>query len=154
MFTALVLAASAKLASPLLTFNREPSFDPRHVTIEVGVLKTGATSEFWFRQTVRRGKAKATWWTDTVRCPAARLTLNEVRNLEMPRVFVAVLENDQIIITADGVLYRLSGKAEYPGATAYDFEIQSNNGTPLARWVDESLRRLHPCWSKDRPKAR
>ena len=154
MVTVLILAASAKLLDPLLTFGREPSFDPRREAVEIGVLRTGATSEFWLKRTVIQRKAKTVSWTDTVRCPAARLTLKEVRNLPMPRVSVAGLDNDEIIVTGDGTLYRLTGYAEYPGKGADDFEIRSNNGTPLALWVDESLRALQPCWSKEPPKIR
>jgi hypothetical protein len=70
----------------------------------------------------------------------------------MPRVSVLGLENDEIIITGDGVRYRLVASAEYPGKSAYDFEIQSNSDTPLARWVDNSLRSLEPCWTTTPPR--
>ena len=155
MLGVMVLAVSANIANPLLTFSREPSFDPRPVTVEVGVLGNGPMSEVWFRRTVGRPRgARTVSWTDTVRCPAARAALHEARRLEMPRVSVPGLENDEIIITADGVRYRLTGMADYPGESSYRFQIMSNLDTPLARWVDESLRVLETRWTNEAPDAR
>lgn len=152
MVIALLLAASTNLGDPLLTFGRAPSFEPREVKVEVGVLRAGSRSDFWLKRTVIQKKAKAVWWTDTVRCPTARSVLAEVRNLAMPRVSVPRLGNDELIITGDGVVYRLVASAEYPGKSAYDFEMRSNSDTPLARWVDNSLRSLEPCWTAKVPK--
>jgi len=41
--------------------------------------------------------------------------------------------------------------AYYPNGTAYEMSFSSNSRTSLANWVDESLRKLDSCWSKDRP---
>ena len=152
MIIALLLAVSTNLGDPLLTFSRAPSFDPRKVKVEVGVIRAGSRSNYWLKRTVVQKNAKSVWWTDTVRCPAARTVLVEARNLAMPRVSVPGLENDELIITGDGVLYQLVGSAEYPGESAYDFEMQSNSGSPLAQWVDNSLRSLEPCWTTAPPK--
>lgn len=155
MVLALLLAASTQqLNDPFLTFSRSPSRNAHTITVEVGLVQSQGRTEYWLKRTFTQSKAKSIWWTDTKRCPAARSLLRAVRKLEMPRVSVPLLESDYLIITADGVMYRLKGSAEYPDTADYAFEIGSNSGTPLARWVDESLRTVDPCWSKDRPQVR
>ena len=85
-----------------------------------------------------------------MRCPAARSVLASAVQLEMPRIGIIGLEDDSILVTADGVRYRLNAEAAYPGQSLYDIEINSNLNTPLARWVDQSLLTLEPCWSRER----
>ena len=151
MFTALLVLASNQF-DPWMTFSRSPAFDRRVVIVEVGTLKRADEIGYWFKRTVRTSNSKAVWWTDTTRCGDARSILVAVRRLEMPRVEVPFLEKDEIIITADGVGYGLQARGEYPGTSAHPLEVYSNEGTPLASWVNQSLRTLEACWSTERPK--
>lgn len=147
-----LLAAAALQLYPWLSFMREPSFH-QPIAVEIGTLrlKTTGPNEYWFKETVTIGDEKIIWWTDTVRCPAGLSVLRNVRELQMPRVDVPFLDNDEIIVTADGIHYELSGDAAYDGRSAGGFMISSNVGTPLAKWVDESIETLSPCWSKEEP---
>jgi hypothetical protein len=152
MLTALLVLASTQFEA-WMTFSRSPAFDSRVVIVEVGTLNRADDFEYWFKRTVRTSNSKAVWWTDTTRCFGARSVLLAARQLEMPRVEVPFLEKDGIIITADGVGYGLKAKGAYPGTSAHPLEIYSNEGTPLASWINHSLRTLEPCWSTDRPKS-
>jgi hypothetical protein len=148
----LTLLASALMPlEPWLSFRREPSFH-EPLVVEVGTLHTKGPTAYWFKLTTDKGDGKTIQWTDTDRCPAARSVLRAVRNLEMPPATVPFLDNDDVVVTADGIIYELQGDAAYGDSSAYGFKISSNTGTPLARWVDESLATLSECWSKDEPR--
>jgi len=58
---------------------------------------------------------------------------------------------DELVITADGVAYTLEAPAQYGNILGSHIRFNSNIGTPLAAWVDESFRKLEPCWSKEPP---
>jgi len=151
MITTLLLAIATKLSDPWLTFSTTPSFDPRVTTIEVGTLSGPPKWDYWFRRIVasRSGKARQVWWTDTKRCPVAKSILWEAAKVSPPRLDFP--ETEEISITGDGTTYKVSGMAYYPNGTAYEMSFSSNSRTSLANWVDESLRKLDSCWSKDRP---
>lgn len=144
--------ASAFTADPWMTLSRSPSFQ-HGVTVEIGTLETATSREYWFKRTAGTEDGPLISWTDTTRCPAARSLLGQVRKLKMPRVSVPWFESDEMIVTADGTHYELSGEAAYGSSSAYDFKIASNLGTPLAAWIDNSLRILEPCWSKEEPRT-
>jgi len=149
MFTSIVAAAALQF-QPLLSFRRSPSFD-QPISVEIGLLKTEGRAAYWFKKTAIEGDKTSVWWTDTERCPAARSALRKIRNLQMPRVNVPFLDDNEIRATADGVIYELWGNANYRSGSAYEFKLASNTGTPLADWVDESLETLSHCWSKEEP---
>lgn len=152
MLSAFLLAVSSQF-QPWMTFSRSPAFDRRVVLVEVGTLRNGDALGYWFKRTVRTSTAKAVWWTDTTRCADARNVLIAAQQLKMPRVEVPFLDSDETIITADGVGYGLEASAGYPGGSSYPLKLQSNEGTPLAHWVNQSLRTLQPCWSTKRPRT-
>lgn len=153
MLLAFIVAASLSALQPQLTFTRSPSFSKYSVRVEVGTLAVGAQrSSFWFKRVIRRvDGAEEVWWTDTVRCPKAREVLRTATQLERPRIGVIGLEDNWLTVTGDGVGYTLKAEAGYPNRSLYDIEFRSNSNTPLARWVDESLDRLEPCWSRRLP---
>lgn len=147
---ALALAAApAELMGSWLSFSRAPAFDRRVTIVEVGTLSSSPKWEYWFRRTVKLGNAKQVWWTDTIRCPATRSALSETVNLTPPQINVPGVKSDDIIIVGDGVAYTFSGPAEYNVSSKISFT--SNVGTPLSAWVDESLRKLEPCWAREPP---
>lgn len=152
MLISLLLAASSGVFSPVMTFTRSPSFDPRPVKIEIGHLRGGETFHYWFKRTVGRKSAPATWWTDTTRCPAARSIVSQAVRLERPNIFVVGVNSASTLVTADGVEYGVETEAAYPGSSVGTIKFSTNFDTPLARWVDESLRTLEPCWTRERPK--
>lgn len=58
--------------------------------------------------------------------------------------------NDDLYLTMDGVSYVLDAPADL-GAHAGRLRLTSNVRTPLAKWADETLATLAPCWSPDAP---
>ena len=153
------LAATFLASSPLvagdLTFSRAPSFDERVTIVEVGsTLNDASDWDYWFKRTIRRGKLDEVWWTDTTHCPAARWVVENAINLTPPVIEVPGIkgkdQGDDIVVTADGALYELTSGARYGENIGSQISFSSNVGTTLANWADESLRRLDPCWSKER----
>ena len=63
-----------------------------------------------------------------------------------PGVLDGVTEGD-VIVTADGVRYKLSAHARYDTKIDSETYFTSNVGTPLSNFTEESLRKLEPCWS-------
>jgi hypothetical protein len=156
MFVALgaMLVAASAGPDPYLTFSRSPAFDHRVTIVDIGSLEgSGDEWGYWFRRSVKLGKATSTWWTDSKRCPAARWVVEHAIKVPSPQLLVPGVKDPSYgdpIITADGVGYTVQSMGHYGGRVS-DLSFNSNVDTPLAEWVDESLRRLEPCWSKDRP---
>lgn len=112
-----LLASAITPLEPWLSFRREPSFQQPAV-VEVGTLHADGPTAYWFKLTTHTGDGKTIQWTDTNRCPAARSVLRAVRNLEMPHATVPFLDNDDVVVTADGVFYELLGDAAYGDSSA------------------------------------
>jgi len=154
---AALLAAAHELADPWLTFSRAPAFDQRITIVEVGTASADAGEwHYWFRRTVRKGRATQVWFADTMRCPAARWVVDEAKNVAPPQITFPGDPStaDEIIVTADGVGYMIEVGARYGKNIGSDIRFTSNVHTPLADWADESLRRLDSCWSKVAPVVR
>jgi hypothetical protein len=161
MLAGYLLAALASTTSgdidPYLTFIRSPAFDRRVTIVEIGTLDaSGADWHYWFRRTVRLGKQKTTSWTETRSCPAGRWVVEEAAKLEPPHLLIPGVRdkagNDAIIVTADGVAYTvIADMGRYGERLSDGLRFGSNVDTPLAAWVDESLRRLDACWVDERP---
>jgi len=161
MFAGHLLAMFASATSgdidPYLSFSRAPAFDHRVTTVEIGTLEaSGAEWQYWFRRTVSLGKRKATSWTETRNCPAARWVVEEAAKLEPPNLLIPGVREksvgDAIVVTADGVGYTVIADMSHYGERKTDeLRFGTNVNTPLAAWVDESLRRLEACWVEERP---
>jgi len=147
--------ASLQRPDPWLTFSKAPAFDRRVTTVEVGTLNASPEWHYWFRRTVRSGNEAEVWWTDTARCPAARSILVEAETLPSPTVDIPGVkrpgESDDISVVADGVGYSIESWATYGKQAANHLRFTSNVNTPLAAWIEESLGKLEPCWSKNLP---
>lgn len=148
MLTALLLA-SATPFSPWMSFERSPSFKGS-VVIDVGTKQVDDIIYYEFRRIVQSGRGEEISWTDTKRCPQARQVLVSATRLDTPAVSVPFLTDDYIAVTADGVGYRLKASAQYENSGLGEIEFSSNSGTPLARWVDQSLSALESCWTTTR----
>jgi hypothetical protein len=162
MFLLAILAASAgQDLEPSLEFSRTPVFDSRVDTVEAGVFADPRAVQdhapyYWFRRVVRYrpdlklGKKASVQWTDTRSCPEARWVLTEAMKLELPKLYLPDAGGEQILVRADGVKFELSAKARFPDWSGDRIKVIAFGSSPLADYVDESLRKLAPCWSKDR----
>ena len=154
---AALFAAAYQLPDRWLTFSRAPAFDRRITIVEVGTVSDNpAERHYWFKRTVRKGRATQVWFADTMRCPAARWVVDEVKDVAPPQITFPGDPStaDEIIVTADGASYVIEVSARYGKNIGSDIRFTSNVHTPLADWADESLRRLDPCWSKVVPVVR
>ena len=96
-------------------------------------------------------------YTNSRDCPAALEHIRELPHLVMPAPHVPPLDGEeQLVVVTDGARYVLEGRGSFPfrrsdasphDRTHADYRIESNVGTPLARWVDSMLAALQPCWS-------
>jgi len=141
-----------------LQFKWVPARGQSIVIVQSGQLATpkqSETREYWFRRTVDNGQAQAIWWTDTLRCPDARWVLKEATRLPPPRAVIYGIDDsalkDGIIVTADGSNYEITVNALYGDKAGSELHFDAVDGTPLADWVGESLRKLDMCWSTERP---
>ncbi|MCT2399075.1 hypothetical protein [Novosphingobium mangrovi (ex Huang et al. 2023)] len=147
---AALLLASATSFDPWLIFDRSPAREHSSETIEVGTLHDDEDFSYEFRRTVRNEHGEVVYWTDTRRCPQALDVLISAEKLESPAVSIPFLLGKDLIVTADGTGYHLKADAQYPEHGLGTIEFNSNSGTPLAQWVDDSLARLEPCWKANR----
>jgi hypothetical protein len=161
MLPALILAAayrSFELPRPWLTFTREPVLERNLTTIDVGPLQNAQRERiFLFVRSVGHGDNIQISWADTKTCPAAMWVVEEAINVPPPRIHVPGVKDPtagkELTLTMDGVAYSLSSGARYGSGISSTIRMTSNWGTPLANWVDESLRRLQPCWKNAPPQS-
>lgn len=74
------------------------------------------------------------------------------RSLEPPKIDVLGLgAQSRAIPAADGADYQLwSAWAHYQDTHTGSITMTSNIGSPMAEWVDRTLRALEPCWTEAR----
>lgn len=158
LFAAAFALPSVDLTHPWLTFTREPALERNITTVDVGPLQnTQKKLIYVFRRTFRHGESTEVSWADTRTCPAAMWVVEEAINVPPPRVQVPGVADPEagnaVTLTMDGIGYSLSGGARYGSRISSTIRFTSSMGTPLAAWVEESLRRLELCWSKAQPQS-
>ena len=155
----MLIAALALLAAPLVQTPPPPADDGwaqfsahhmlSHIVIDVAIGSTQSDKGeviYWVRRTTRHlDESPGVAHTDNVRCPALLAVLRSMRDLPAPRPAPPLLDNADILVTADGTLYELHAPAAYSGRTPGEITLSSNVGTPLANWVERSLAALQPC---------
>ncbi|GAA0296848.1 hypothetical protein GCM10009087_03300 [Sphingomonas oligophenolica] len=117
------------------------------VDVAIGTTRSASGKPvYWVRRTTKRpGQWAEVSRTDSVRCPAVLTMLRSMRDLPAPRPAPPLLDNADIVVTADGTGYELHAPAAYPGKGEGEMTLSSNIGTPLADWVERSLAALRPC---------
>ena len=155
----MLIAALALLAAPLVQAPPLPADDGwaqfsahhmlSHIDFDVAIGSTQSNKGeviYWVRRTTRHpGQSLGVAHADSVRCPAVLAVLRSMRDLPAPRPAPPLLDNADILVTADGTLYELHAPAAYSGKTPGEISLSSNVGTPLADWVERSLAALQPC---------
>jgi len=117
------------------------------VEVEIGTKDSRVTPvAYYIRRTIKRPDvADEVAEADSRTCPAIRGILESMEKIPGPRLVAPFLDQDGLMITTDGVGYELTAPSQYRDAGEADMTIRSNVGTPLANWVDESLKALAPC---------
>ncbi len=141
------LAVSATLANgpdcKLISFSKHRLL--RRTSEQVCVTK-GKFGEFLLHRTLANaGGVASVTWTSTNNCRGALPQLQALEKLELPQVDLPGFGKDLEVLVLDGADYRLRSPALYSGDRS-DLIVRSNVDTPLARWVDQTLAVLAPCW--------
>jgi hypothetical protein len=132
-----------------MTLEVRPSFEPEFTTLYIGRFETDPTGVFWFkRERVNQWKRsiKHEDYTTTDLCPDALVQVQALQHLQMPEPDVPGVEPDYTKLILDGVGYALSGHSVHPDGQPGEFRIESNVGSPLAKWADSMLKSLAGCW--------
>jgi hypothetical protein len=145
---ALVAATSLASASDDVwaRFSAHHALSRLEIDVEIGIAdRTPGKPIYRIRRSTKkfRGKPQISE-VDTRSCPAMLAALKSLGDLQMPRANLP-LQDDFIIITADGTAYSLTMPAAYPNAATSDITLTSKDDTPLAAWVDNALATLDSC---------
>ena len=151
MFFTSLAVAGALATTPgcrLISFSRSPAL--ARTSEEVCVRRAGKPGEFSLRRTSTNARGVVSdSLTSTGACPGVLKQLQALEELGLPQVDLPAFGNQVEVITLDGVGYQLTAPALYGGDMS-SIVVQSNIGTPLARWIDETFRALAPCWRETR----
>lgn len=130
------------------SFSRSPMLAHRGETVEFATGgRSGDVISYRLRRTrVSLSAPPARFWADSRTCPAVRTVLERLHALRLPAIVPPGFEPAPTGILLDGVAYSLNVPLEdRVGASRVSWK--TNVGTPLATWVNESLKQLVPCWS-------
>ncbi len=146
---AALAAAQPVISCDIITFSRSPGLN--RTTEQVGIChdpeSTRTERHHWFQRSATGADSVA--FASTRSCPRARAQLEALERLALPSPDVPGLGSELQIMTLDGVRYRLQTRALY-GQSGAGLTVESNLDTPLARWINEALEALAPCW-RDKP---
>lgn len=139
--------ALAPVEGSFATFSSHHARSDLQVDVTIGTKAADDRSvTYWVSRVVRRrGSSDRTSETDSQSCPVILTLLRSLRDLPLPRPSVPLLDTDTIIVTADGVDYRLIVPASYDNGMGGQVTLQSNVGTPLADWVEQANDELDKC---------
>jgi hypothetical protein len=113
---------------------------------EICVQRSAVREQFSLRRTsTDRSDAVSVTQTNTTDCPSVLPLLREVEKLELPHPDLLTFGKEAKFITMDGAGYSLTIPALYDGAIS-NIAVRSNVSTPLAQWIDRTLKALEPCW--------
>ena len=153
---ALLLAFTSNAAQPELPrqwaqFSRSGALSHVSETVDIATGDNGNSADFRYilRFTKRslRGDPQIAW-ADSATCPAVRSVMVSMRNIRMPSPTPYGLPGQAMTITLDGTGYSLTAPSS---DNMGKLTISSNIGSPLASWVDASLKQLESCWTTAAP---
>lgn len=143
-----------QLGTPWATFSKDVQIAVGDVAVEIGTLFYDPEAKelsFWAKRTREVGyEEERIDWTSSSDCPVLRDVLKAMEAVPAPAAAVPRRDRRTRAVF-DGALYHLQTSALYADYDAGLF-FRSNVNTPLARFVDESLEALEPCWSDAIPK--
>lgn len=155
MFLALAAAQAAipfELGPAWGEISRRPALRRVSDKVEIGTVGRDPRTKklrYWLRHTRTEGGSQRVRWANSANCPAVQTMLESVQELAVPKPAPPGL-SEITSITLDGIGYSLRIPATFGGRYA-DMTVTSNIGTPLAYWVDDSLKRLEVCWTDQQP---
>ena len=141
-------ALPASLGPAWAEFSSDPQLFSVETRVEIGT--RGYDSErrqldFWMRRTVTTRDVPVVTWAESRSCPAVWDVLARMRDLPVPRFApMGVTRGPQLPM--DGTIFALRTYSD-----GGEIVVQTNEGTPLAEWVEASLAILEPCWGSTIP---
>ena len=129
-------------------FSRSPSRGGNRVTVEMGTFRAGRGGplHYSFRKVEgSRSEGMVESRADSRTCPQAREAIARLRDLELPRPAPPGFDDDNARIILDGTGYSITLPMDYRGQRSR-LTFSSNNGTPLADWINGTLRSMQHCW--------
>ena len=116
------------------------------VDIATGTQKNSADLPYRLRLTTRTfgGRTVKVEWADSVRCPAVRAVVLSMTEIKMPSPAPYGSPGKSDVIMSDGTEYFLNAPSS---DNMGSITIASYGGSPLAAWIDSSLKQLASCWS-------
>lgn len=154
----LFLAPAVPSGEPDVKFSRWEMFDARLETVEIWAKsewkdgKQLPTTAVMRRTITYRPelnlRGQTTLIVESAQCAAIVPALKALTKLPTPEIDVKGLPGDGrvIVVGADGAQYRLSTDAYFPNVFG-KIELNFGAETPVAEWIDQSLRNFAPCWS-------
>lgn len=133
----------------------------RHVTTRVEVAEVRlsedprGSKDFWVAERTERDLSGqgGPLWADSRTCPALVPAMARLASLEPIRITppgAPARELSNVIL--DGSAYEVAAQGVYPAENAGGgVRLTGNVDTPVARWVDDTLSALKPCWSASPP---
>lgn len=148
---------------PTILFSKWHNFDAHVDTVEIWLKQHWLSGEFsapdyLIKRTVSyrpelKLKGKSVFWSGAKDCPQALTVLERLNKLQAPVFIVSEISPDDATTgRADGASYRLRAEGRYPFEPG-TIDITFGPGTPVATWVDESVRSLSSCWRTERPEG-
>jgi hypothetical protein len=150
MLLLFLTASAASTSTPpdcgLISFSRQPALARTSEEVCIARYNDGQGVNYRLRQvSTDRLRRVTVAWATTKACPAVLPYLEAMEQLPMPVPDLPWFGNEPQEMTLDGAGYRLSTRALYSGKMS-EVVVQSNVDTPLARWIDQTLAALAPCW--------
>jgi len=155
LFLSLLATSGAETPPGIVwaTVTRASAATTERLALDFGTLgvargRPGQLVYFVRRTTTLYPDVRQVRWTDSINCPAMIAVLSDLRDLPTPRLdvpgFPAQPGGLDETIAVDRVSYRLN----FSDRLSYS----TNVGSPLARWTDDAVRRLEPCWRAEAPR--
>lgn len=109
----------------------------------------------WMAKRVEQGRKEPeqSTWTDSDTCPAMMPAFAKLQSIEPFTIVPPGLPGDhKAPVIVDGAVFEIRSQQGYWAHAHQNGEItlSGNYGTPVADWVEETMKVLAPCWSKKR----
>lgn len=97
-----------------------------------------------------KGQPDRTSWADSETCPAMLPALARLQRVEPFRIVPPGVREGPSQIVLDGDAYEVQALGYWPHSHQGGITLSGNDGTPVADWVEDTMKALAPCWSTRR----
>jgi hypothetical protein len=141
------IAPPGAFPSPWAQFSRSRSLVHVTETVDIATADKGSRAAFRYRMRLTRqtlNGALQVRYADSAKCPAIQSVISSMKNIKVPAPAPFGSWDGLLRIRVhDGIEYSLSAPSSDSNG---QMTISSNLGSPLAAWVDTSLKKLELFW--------